>query len=222
MVIVFGSRKGGVGKSTILCNLAVIMLRAGFKVCIVDGDPLQSATDWATARADIEGAEPVSVVTVNKPGKAMLKTIRELAGSYDFVLVDLAGVANQDNAVVIGMADLVISPFKASNLDLNSLSALDELIETFKEIRPTLEVRYILNAIKHNIPRDLTDSREYFAKLGLSAMDTVIYDRKAWRDTMGIGLGVIESSDEKAASEAIGLFKELFPQHLYENTQHFS
>lgn len=222
MVIVFGSRKGGVGKTTLLCNLAVVMQKAGMKVCILDGDPLRSATDWASAREDREGVEPVSIITATKPGRALLKMIRELSETYEHVLVDLAGVADENNALILGMADMVISPFKASNLDLNSLPELDELLGKFKEIRPSLEIRYVLNAIRHNIPKELSSSREYFETFGLSPMDAVIYDRKVWKESMGLGLGVIEASDEKAALEILGMFKELFPNHISETTHHIS
>jgi chromosome partitioning protein len=221
MIIVFGSRKGGVGKTTILCNLAVVMQKNGMKVCIVDGDPLQSATDWASARGDLDDIDPVSVI-ITKPGKTMLKTIRELSETYEHVLVDLAGVADENNSIIIGMADMVISPFNASNLDLNSLPALDELLQKFQEIRPNLKVHYVLNRIKHNIPAEITASLEYFSTFDLAPIRSILFDRKAWRETMGMGLGVIEGRDEKAAQEILSVFSELFPHHISENAHALS
>jgi chromosome partitioning protein len=222
MIVVFGSRKGGVGKTTLLCNLAVMMQKVGIKVVIVDGDPLQSATDWAAARGELERVEPVSVITASRAGKTLLKTIRELSDTYDHVLVDLAGVADENNSIVIGMADMVVSPFNASNLDLNSLPALDELLSKFREIRPALDIRYILNRIRHNIPQELIASRDYFKTFDLSPMQAVLHDRKAWRETMGMGLSVLESKDDKAAGEIVAVFAELFPHYKYDNNQYRS
>jgi len=153
MLIVFGSKKGGVGKSTLLCNLAVVFQKAGAKFIIVDADQIGSTTDWANARSELEGVEPVSVITI-KPGRAMLKTLRELRENYDYVLVDLAGVGSEDNLLVIGMADMVISPFQPSNLDLNTLCDLDGLLRKYQEIRPALQIRYVLNSLRHNVPKD--------------------------------------------------------------------
>ena len=208
-VIVFGSRKGGVGKTTILCNIAVLLMQQGNSVIVIDADPLQSATDWARSRDDLKDVAPISILTLRNQGKQLLKSLRELRDKYDYVLVDLAGVGSEDNALVLGMADIVVSPFRASNLDLNSLAELDELLQKFKEIRPELRVYYVLNALRHNIPRELTDSVAYFHEFGASPCRSVIYDRKAYKETMGLGLGVVESNDDKAKTEIMSLCHEL-------------
>lgn len=208
-IVVFGSRKGGVGKTTILCNVAVFLAHNNQSVIIVDADPLQSATDWGMSRDDREAIKPISILTVKNQGKQLLKSLRELRDKYEYVLVDLAGVGSEDNALVIGMADIVISPFRASNLDLNSLAELDDLLQKFKEIRPELRIYYVMNALRHNIPRELTDSLAYFSEFGASPCTSVLYDRKAYKETMGLGLGVLESNDEKAQCEIMSLCNEL-------------
>lgn len=219
-VIALGSIKGGVGKSTICCNLAVIFQKRGVRTIIVDGDTIRSTTNFANDRLERDGAEPLSLITV-KPGRQMLKTIRELRDAYPYVLVDLAGVSTEDNAMVLGMADVVISPFQPSNLDLNTLSELDELLKKFQEVRPELQVKYVLNAMPHNIPKELKNCREYFSALDLRPINAVTYRRKAWPDTMAIGLGVVEYSDEKAASEMEAVFDEIFPElRVYEQVHH--
>jgi chromosome partitioning protein len=222
MVIVFGSRKGGVGKTTILCNLAVAMKKAGLTVCVIDGDPLKSATDWATARSELDHVEQVTVLSVVNTGKQLMNAIKTMSPNYNHVLVDLAGVADETNAIILGMADMVISPFKASNLDLNSLPELDDLLQKFKIIRPQLQIRYILNALRHNIPKELTESIRYFQTFDIKPVDAVLYDRKAWKETMGSGLSVLESNDDKAASELLLLFRELFTHPISENTPVYS
>jgi chromosome partitioning protein len=215
MIIVLGSRKGGVGKSTLACNLAVMFQRKGIKAALVDGDPLGSSSDWANAREDLEGYPSVPLIVV-KPGKAMMKTIRDAAGTYEHVIVDLAGVSHEDNNLVLGLADMVISPFKPSTLDLNSLGALDELLSKFQVIRPDLLVRYVIVDVPHNIPSELAESRAYFAALGITPMESVTYHRKAWRKSMGMGLGVIETDPEKAGMEMERIFTELFQSQIYD------
>lgn len=215
MIIVLGSRKGGVGKSTLACNLAVMFQRAGKTVVLIDGDPNGSSADWANERADIDTLKPIPLV-VCKPGKAMMQNIRGLADTYEYLIVDLAGVSHDDNNLVLGLADIVIAPFKPSNLDLNTLASLDELLSKFQVIRPELRIHYILTDMPHNIPKDLAACKAYFAALDLAPINAVTYHRKAWRETMAFGLGVIEGSDEKAAQEIQDVFNELFVNNVYE------
>lgn len=217
MVIVLGSRKGGVGKSTLACNLAVMFQKRGAKVALIDGDPLGSSSDWANTRDELEGIEPIPLIVV-KPGKAMMKTIKDMSATYEYLIVDLAGVSHEENNLVIGLADLVICPLKPATLELNSLGLLDELLSKFQVIRPDLQVKYVLMDVPHNIPKDLITAREYFDALGLTPLNAVTYHRKAWRESVAYGVGVVETSDSKAALEMETLFSELFLCHSYEET----
>ena len=52
--------------------------------------------------------------------------------------------------------------------------------------------------------------REYLADYPLiSALKTVIYERKAYRDVVGEGLGVVEWNNSKAKAEIQALAQEL-------------
>jgi len=44
------NRKGGVGKSTIVCNLAAVAARKGHRTLVVDLDPQGNATQYLSGR----------------------------------------------------------------------------------------------------------------------------------------------------------------------------
>src|ERR1700712_4433899 len=67
-MLVVGGIKGGIGKSTVAANLAVLAARTGPDVLLIDADPQETTATWAAARADHPG-ELAPVTTVSIVGK---------------------------------------------------------------------------------------------------------------------------------------------------------
>ena len=86
MIIVLGSQKGGVGKSTLAVSIAAYLMSLGNRVIIVDADDQKSVLTWYNNRPEDLPHIPVTGATGNI--KAMLK---EHEKSYDFVIADCAG-----------------------------------------------------------------------------------------------------------------------------------
>src|SRR5690349_18857676 len=56
MILAVGNTKGGVGKTMIALNLAILRAAAGRDVLLVDGDEQGSASLFSQLRADLVGA----------------------------------------------------------------------------------------------------------------------------------------------------------------------
>ena len=78
MIVLIGSEKGGTGKSTIACNLAVALALAGRDVVIIDADPQSSAARWSERRA-AQHPDRAAVHCVQRTGD-VFRTAVDLAG----------------------------------------------------------------------------------------------------------------------------------------------
>jgi len=200
MIIVVGSEKGGPGKSTIVTNLAVELARQGKDVVIVDADKQRSAARWHADRVDA-GHEPV-VAAVEKLGN-IYSTLRDLDARYDVVVVDVAGQDSREMRTAMTAAHQMIVVVRPSQLDLDTLPHMSELIEEAQDLNPELRVRGLITQAPTN-PNgsERTDAGEYLADYPLIApLETVIYERKAYRDVIGEGLSVVEWTNPKARAE---------------------
>ncbi|MBP2667324.1 MAG: hypothetical protein H6Q76_2304, partial [Firmicutes bacterium] len=88
-VIVVANQKGGVGKSTVSCNLGVAAVMEGKKTLIIDADPQGSSATFRTVRQ----SDNLKVISIVKP--TIHKDIPDFT-SFDLVIVDSGG---RDSAV---------------------------------------------------------------------------------------------------------------------------
>ena len=85
-LITVANSKGGVGKSTIAVNLAVVAATAGHNTLLVDTDPQESASQFCAVRDD---DRPLfHAIQITQP---VLHRKKELFDPFDYVLVDVGG-----------------------------------------------------------------------------------------------------------------------------------
>ncbi|WP_298044706.1 AAA family ATPase [uncultured Citricoccus sp.] len=208
MILLIGSQKGGVGKSTVAINLAVEYARQGRDVCLVDADAQRSAARWHADREE-QGHQP-AVACVEKFG-TIHQTLTDLATRYDIVIVDVAGKDSREMRTGMLAADTLVVVVRPSQLDLDTLGHMSEVIEQAKDLNPGLTVRgLIAQAPSNPAISERTDAREYLADYPtIKPLETVLYERKAYRDVVGEGLGVVEWSNPKAKAEIQELAAEV-------------
>lgn len=208
MIRLVGSQKGGPGKSTIATNLAVAYAHDGRDVALVDGDRQRSAARWHADR--VENGHQPAIACLEKLDN-MRETLIDLNGRYDEVVVDVAGRDSKELRTAMLAAHQMLVVVRPSQLDLDTLEHMSEVISEAHIYNPGLDVRGLLaQAPTHAFVSESNDAGEYLADYpSLPAMKAVIYERKAYRDVIPEGLGVIEWDNPKAAAEIQALMKEL-------------
>lgn len=207
-VILLGSQKGGCGKSTLGVNIAGWLAHNGKDVILVDADPQFSASRWAQDRQEQEQLKRISHVQANGNINQILK---DLAGRYEYVVVDTAGRDSRELRTGMISADLFISPSRPSQYDLDTLPHLTNVFVQAQDLNPQLKGYLIINMCPTNpVIKETEDAKTYLSDFPeFTLASTLIYDRKAYRDCISEGKTVFEWKDAKAKGEIDALMKEL-------------
>ena len=210
MITLIGGEKGGTGKSTLATNLAAWQAHRGKDVLIVDADKQGTASNWASNRA--EHAKVLSVHCVQKHGN-LCHSLSDLKGRYESILIDAGGRDSEELRSAMVVADKVVSPLKASQSDLWTVQHLSELVTLARGLNPKLKAAVVISmASPHPRISETQDAEEMLREFRntLSRSKTVIHERKAYRDAMVEGMGVVEMKDDKALQEIEALAKEVY------------
>lgn len=211
MIVIIGSNKGGTGKTTTATNIAVALAYSNYDVCLVDADFQRSASRW---QQDRQEAKLMPSITLIEKYDNISTTLEELDKKFNYIIVDVAGRNSREMITGLSVADVLISPHQASQLDLDTIVELQEQIIRVKDINPKLS-SYILHTMASTNPTVRTNERkEFFEYLSdfpqLKLLNTCCYYRKIYRDVMPLGKAVIEYNNLQAKNEILELIKEVF------------
>ncbi|WP_228006335.1 ParA family protein [Morganella morganii] len=142
------------------------------------------------------------------------QTLRALDEKYDHLIVDVAGRNSREFITGGVVAHQIIAPLQCSQPDLDTLVELQQQIEAMRDLNPDLKVFCIQSMATTNPVLRGNEHREFWEYLDefptISTMETVICFRKIYRDSMSIGIGVLETDNEAAKSEIEQLINEVF------------
>ncbi len=108
--------KGGTGKTTLSCALAVAAQRTGTPTALVDIDPQASAATWADRRE----ANSPAVIGAQAPRLAPVLEAARNAGAA-IAIIDTAPHASDAALAAARTADLILIPCKASVADIDAI-----------------------------------------------------------------------------------------------------
>jgi chromosome partitioning protein len=194
--LAFLSQKGGSGKTTLACHVAVAAHEAGQRVVLIDTDPQQSATVWGQAR---EAAEPV-IATASVTDLARVLAAAE-AERIDLAVIDTAPHAAPDAGRIARAAGLVVIPCRPSAFDIAAAEGAVRIIRA-----AGARAVFVLSACPFRAP-EIAETRAALAAYGLPVAPVEITDRRAFSRALATGRAVTEfEMDGKAAEEIRALW----------------
>lgn len=209
MILLIGAEKGGVGKSTIASNLAVYLAGEGVDIVLLDTDTQATCARFVERRG--EAAIEPELHCVQRTGD-VASALRDLATRYQVVIVDAGGRDSKELRTAASVANLMLTPVRASQADLETLPKVNEVIGLAKVFNPNLQAYAVLSMAPSNpVIREVEDARELLADFDqIQLARTVIRDRKVYRDALLAGRGVIEMDNGQAKAEIQLLAQEFF------------
>lgn len=214
-ILVVAHTKGGVGKTTVAVNLAVMRAQATQReVLLVDCDEGQSLAKFAALREKTELLPALTCVTLF--GEAVHKQLRALAGKYDDIIVDAGGegAGAPEIRLALSVADMVLTPCRPPAVDTIRLAKIHSLINEIRGINEKLDAMLVpTQASTHPAVNDVIEFYQRVADYTeFRVLESVIRRRDCYMEWMDTGEAVIEQKprDAKAIAELQQLYSEVF------------
>lgn len=196
-IIAMLNSKGGVGKSTLGCALAAMLVSRGHRVLIIDLDGRQqSAYVWYQNAKELEIEDQIAPVMVMEH-KDIETALPGCRAKYDVVILDTIGTTSGKEALktftdTLELADLVIIPVNpAAPLHLAATKRFDPAVIKALKDRPNKVVRYLMAKMSTRNTKlemeSLSDFLEDREALGLEVFGTVMYEREQYNKMAATG-----------------------------------
>lgn len=217
-VVAVASGKGGVGKTTTVTNLGVVLRRSNHSVALVDADlgmanlaPMlgisgdQTLHDVLAGRADLDealvtetsgfavlpGSETLTNFSAADPS-GLGAVLDSLAEDYDFVLVDTGAGMTHEGVLPLSLADqvlLVTSPDPAAVENTKKTAKLTELADG------------VIAGVVVTKADETIDADEVAARIGVELLGIVPFDPTVRRSTAaGKPLEAVDPDSPAAAA----------------------
>lgn len=210
MILAIGNTKGGVGKTNLAVNLVMLRALAGRDVLLVDGDEQGTATGFTELRAGLLGEPGYTAVSLQ--GAAVRTQVRQMAGKYDDVLIDVGGRDTGSLRAALTVADRLLVPVQPRSFDVWAIDRMAELMDEARAVNGGIEAFSVLNAADAQ-GRDNDEAAAALREArGIGHLPGPVVRRKAFPNAAAAGRSVLELSlrDPKACEKLGTLARSVF------------
>ena len=201
-VLVFASRKGGAGKSTLAAHLATYIAETARSTLLIDSDPQGSLTLWHQVRGE---AQPALKIATSGLERSLDKARQD---GVEWVLIDTPPNAAPPVVEAMRQATLVVVPMRPGLFDLDAVRAT---VQIARDLGKPYAV--IINAAPAQRGTDhavVADARGALNALKVPTWAGQITHRPELSLSLAYGEGVKERFSRSGATQEIGqLFQAL-------------
>ncbi len=215
MILAVAGEKGGVGKTTIATNITIIKLheeQLHNDILLIDTD-IQKTASYFCALRDEQNISP-RTPSVQKQGKEVRTEVNALREKYKDIIIDAGGRDSPELRASLLVADKVLFPLRPSQFDLWTLDRLNSLVDTAREINPSLDAAVVMNQTSPNPGvKELDKAIELIENFDeLRVLKTHVCERIVFRRAAEKGLSVTEykPKDAQAIKEIMNLYEDIY------------
>lgn len=214
MIVVFGGIKGGVGKTTLSVNIAILASKKK-NVLLVDADEQGSASDFTAMRSEtLKDKSDVTYTCIKLHGASVRTELLKLKDKFDDIIIDVGGRDTAGQRAALSIAEVYIIPLLPASYDVWTLDKVSTLIEEVASFNPQMIAQCLINRGDAKGDDNQQAAQIVEESPNLSLIPIIIGNRKAFRTGAAQGLAVTELKpiDRKACLEIEALY-----QHIYTN-----
>lgn len=178
---------------------------------LLDTDPQKTSSAWSYRRSLITDRDLPKPHNIEKTGD-IYSAVLDFSQRYEYVIVDTEGRDSKELRSGLIAADLLYTPIKSSQIDIDTLSKMNELVEQATTLNKKLKAfSLITHAPTNPNMDDRNDTQNILSEIpNFKSSNIFITYRSCYWRTMGKGLSVLEYSDDKAKNEFLALGSEVF------------
>ena len=212
MKIVVAHYKGGTGKTTTAVQLALWrqITKPKRNVWLIDTDEQKSALDTISFRSEL-GLEPTLACSAYSTAKELTSQLNAQGKLFDDIVIDSGGRDTDALRVALLAADVLLIPVLPRAYDIWSISRLEGLMESAKNLGANFRAYAFIN--RRDKTADCRESIEFLKNdENIKYIDLSFSDRVAYAKAGGVGRSVLEMKpkDKKACEELETLAKFIF------------
>ncbi len=178
-IITISNIKGGVGKTTLSCNLAVALSKK-YKVTVFDLDTTETSTEFFNNRDDIACYSDMS-----------LQEFEDTLSKTDGIkIIDNAGYMSDLSVLALFKSDLVIVPTMVETVDISGAKATMRKYKDIAEQGISLNVKILPNKINPKTKQSTVE--ETLKCLGDFDILPIVKNYTSYSKAFAKGLSIIE------------------------------
>lgn len=209
-ILTIASTKGGVGKSTLVLNIATVLLKQGKKVAILDADIQGTLVKCSKIRDHMieSGYKMNPLFVAGVRGEALLEIANDKKRQEYFVLIDSPGADDVNMRNSLLRSDMVITACSPSAVDLWEVESLMNILNKLRNIQNRkIPLTLLFNkvpCVHSNLV--LADANTFLNDSNIIpdfVLQSSIKERIVFKHSIKMGQGVIEylPQDYKAVKE---------------------
>lgn len=221
MILTVAHQKGGVGKTSIAVNIAVLAAtqheRGGdqLDVLLLNTDPNSSANIWHRIRTEAGVKPDINLVDILQPSQ-LPATLSSLSSKYSFIVVDAGAAGYETFLRAAVLSDLVLVPVVPGQFES------EQTLQVFEALRE-LDARHragripafaVVNMVSNHAtvgPRQIRELHELLESESVPYLRSILRHRQAWLEVGKEGKALHElglRNSREAAKEMLAVFDE--------------
>lgn len=206
MILNVAHQKGGVGKSTLAIQIALVL-----SADILDLDSQHSCALFSQLR-QTNGHKPLTVHVADTVDE-LKEVLKPYQDSKQLIVIDSGGYDSAINSLSLALSEVIITPVGPSQIELFGLQRFQRILERISDqFGGTIRTNVLINNADPRSQGAIGELQKFIEHhpKHFDLMKSVVHSRADFKRSYGAGVSVLEGNkNSKAALEIELLTKEI-------------